>query len=89
MKTITAQEIKRRGISAVDDDLKDGPVHVIKNNKLQYVVLDEERYSNLIREQEASYTTRLDQALTDLEKGETQSFNNPDDLLEAIDKSDQ
>ena len=30
MKTISAQEIKRRGISAVDEELKEGPVHVIK-----------------------------------------------------------
>ncbi len=30
MKTITAQEIKRCGISAVDDKLKTGHVHVIK-----------------------------------------------------------
>ena len=33
MNTISAQEIKRRGISALDELLKDGPVHVIKNNR--------------------------------------------------------
>ena len=42
MKSITEQEIKRRGISAVDEELKNGPVHVIKNNEPQYVVMDEE-----------------------------------------------
>ena len=42
MNTITAQEIKRRGISAVDDALRKGPVHIIKNNKPSYVVLAEE-----------------------------------------------
>jgi len=88
MKTITAQEIKRRGIAVVDDDLKDGPVYIIKNNKPQYVVLDEETYSNLIREQEATYTTRINDALNDLEKGDTQSFHDTDDLLEAIEKID-
>ncbi len=64
MKTISAQEIKRRGISAVDDDLKNGPVHVIKNNKLKYVVMDEESYSALISEQETAYENRLKTALT-------------------------
>jgi len=39
MRTIAAQEIKKRGISAVDDVLKEGPVHVIKNNQPRYVVL--------------------------------------------------
>ncbi|HLA50796.1 MAG TPA: prevent-host-death protein, partial [Thermodesulfobacteriota bacterium] len=32
MNTLSAQEIKRKGISAVDEVLKEGPVHIIKNN---------------------------------------------------------
>jgi PHD/YefM family antitoxin component YafN of YafNO toxin-antitoxin module len=47
VKTIPAQEIKRRGISALDDLLKDGPVHVIKNNRPCYVVLSEDDYARL------------------------------------------
>jgi hypothetical protein len=33
LKTIAAREIKRRGISTVDEALKDGPVHVITNDR--------------------------------------------------------
>ncbi len=47
MNTIPAQEIKRRGISAVDQALKKGPVHVIKNNQPKYVILTEEAYKRL------------------------------------------
>ncbi len=47
MNTIPAQEIKRRGISALDDLLEDGPVHVIKNNRPCYVVLSVEAYARL------------------------------------------
>lgn len=47
MNTIPAQEIKRRGISAVDQALKKGPVHVIKNNQPMYVILTEEEYKRL------------------------------------------
>lgn len=47
MKTIPAQEIKRRGISALDELLKDGPVHVIRNNRPRYVVMSEEDYARL------------------------------------------
>ena len=36
--TITANEIKRRGISAVDDALLKGPVHVIQRNRPRYVI---------------------------------------------------
>lgn len=88
MNTISAQEIKRRGISAVDEKLKNGPVHVIKNNKLQYVVMDEESYTELIAEQEASYNARLKQSLEEVNKGNVQSFDSIEDLLKAIDSAD-
>ena len=39
MNTIAAQEIKRRGITAVDALLDQGPVHIIKNNQPRYVVM--------------------------------------------------
>jgi hypothetical protein len=51
MNTIPAQEIKRCGISAVDELLKNGPVHIIKNNRPQYVVLTEEAYAQLTAQQ--------------------------------------
>jgi hypothetical protein len=39
MNSISAQEIDRRGMSAVDEALQDGPVHIIKNDHPSYVVL--------------------------------------------------
>ncbi|QOC23767.1 type II toxin-antitoxin system Phd/YefM family antitoxin [Wenzhouxiangella sp. AB-CW3] len=46
--TITAQEIKRRGISAVDEALRHGPVHVIQRNRPRYVILSEEDYRRMV-----------------------------------------
>ena len=48
MKTIAAQEIKRRGISAVDELLQEGPVQIIKQNRPRYVVLGIEAYLELV-----------------------------------------
>lgn len=48
MNSIPAQDIERRGISAVDEALHDGPVHVIKNNRPSYVVLTEAAYTELL-----------------------------------------
>lgn len=45
--TITAKEIKRRGISAVDEALQQGPVHVIQRNQPRYVILTEEDYQRM------------------------------------------
>jgi hypothetical protein len=41
MNAIPAQEIKRRGIAAVDELIEKGDLHVIRNNQPQYVVLSE------------------------------------------------
>ena len=40
MSTIPAREIKRRGISAVDDGLRSGPVQVIQHDEVRYIVLN-------------------------------------------------
>lgn len=69
MNTIAAQEIKRKGISAVDDALKEGPVHIIKNNQPQYVVLSEARYHELIDAEDAAYAARLRSSLEDVKSG--------------------
>jgi PHD/YefM family antitoxin component YafN of YafNO toxin-antitoxin module len=48
MSTVPAREIKRRGISAVDEALATGPVHVIRDDEAKYVVLSEEDYRMLL-----------------------------------------
>lgn len=48
MIVLPAQEIKRRGIGAVDEWLEQGPVHVIRNNKPKYVVIGEDEYAAMI-----------------------------------------
>lgn len=48
MNTIAAQEVKRRGIAAVDDVIGDGPVFVIKNNTPRYVVMMAADYERLL-----------------------------------------
>ena len=48
MIIVPAQEIKRRGIGAVDKALAQGPVRIIRNNRPRYVVLSEEDYEILM-----------------------------------------
>ncbi len=47
MNTLPAQEIKRRGVKAIELALKNGPVHIIKNNSPACVVLTESQYAHL------------------------------------------
>jgi len=48
MNLIAAQEIKRRGIAAVDALLERGPVRIIRNNRPRYVVMSETEYDTML-----------------------------------------
>lgn len=48
MNTIPAQEIKRRGIAAVNELIAKGDLHIIRNNQPQYVMLSQRRYDDLL-----------------------------------------
>ncbi|MCC6209356.1 MAG: type II toxin-antitoxin system prevent-host-death family antitoxin [Gammaproteobacteria bacterium] len=46
--TVTVAEIKRRGMAAIEEGLRHGPVRIVKRNKPAAVVLSEEEYQRLI-----------------------------------------
>lgn len=48
MNIIAAQEIKRRGMAAVDSLLENGPVQILKSNRPRYVVMSEQDYQLLV-----------------------------------------
>jgi PHD/YefM family antitoxin component YafN of YafNO toxin-antitoxin module len=85
MNTIPAQEIKRRGIAAVDTLIATGDVHVIRNNKPEYVVLTEARYQELVAETEEAYVARVKASLEDVKAGRVRKFASADELLQALD----
>ena len=89
MNVIPAQEIKRRGIAAVEKHLADGDLHVIKNNKPQYVVLSEERYQELIAAEKEAYYSRVRASLAEVKKGKVEKFKSVDDLLKALDADEE
>ena len=89
MNTIPAQEIKRRGIAAVDELIEKGDIHVIRNNRPQYVVLTEERYQELVAEAQEAYLARVRAALEDAKAGRVQRFKSAAELLQALDADDE
>ena len=50
MNLIAAQEIKRRGMGALDGLLAKGPVRVVKNNRPRYVVIDGAEFDAMLDE---------------------------------------
>lgn len=85
MNALPAQELKRRGIAAVDEVIGKGDVHVIRNNQPQYVVLSEARYQELVAEAHEGYVARVRAALEDVKAGRVRTFATADDLLKALD----
>lgn len=69
MRTIPAREIKRRGIAAVNEALKEGPVHVIKNDRPAYVIMREDHYDELVEAYQAAYLAGVRESLDDAADG--------------------
>jgi PHD/YefM family antitoxin component YafN of YafNO toxin-antitoxin module len=88
MNTIPAKEIKRRGMAAVDDLIAKGDVHVIRDNRPQYVVLSEERYRELLEALDEAFDARIRASLEDLKAGRVRHFASAEELIKALDLED-
>ncbi len=89
MNSIPAQEIKRRGISAVDEALRDGPVHIIKNNRPHCVVLTEERFQELLEAQQDVARESLRASLEDMKAGRVNRYDNVDSLIRQLERDSE
>ena len=47
MNILTVAELKRRGMAAIEDGLRHGPLHIVKRNKPAAVVISEDDYRYL------------------------------------------
>lgn len=83
MNTIPAQEIKRRGIAVVDELIAKGDLHIIRNNRPQYVVLSQERYQELLEAQKESLVARVRASLEDLKAGRVKR-GTAEDLIKEL-----
>ena len=86
MNSIPAQEIKRRGISAVDEALHDGPVHIIKNNRPHCVVLTQERFQELLEAHREASRESLRASLEDAKAGRTNRYDDVDTLIRQLER---
>ena len=82
--TISAQEIARRGIGAVDEHLERGPVHVVLKDSPRYVVMSEAQYDEFRDSLHEAYIARVKASLADVEAGRVYRFDTVDEMMEAI-----
>lgn len=69
MRTIPAKEVKRRGTGAVDEMIDEGPVHVIRNDRLMYVIMTEAQYEELVEARHEAELAGIREALDDVRAG--------------------
>lgn len=82
---IPIQEIKRRGLTAVDSGLsKHEAVTVVRNNRPAYIVIRPEDYEELVRSADEA---RLAQSLDDWREGRFKATT-VDDLMEEALRDD-
>ncbi|MHB1084908.1 MAG: hypothetical protein ACYCZA_08710 [Thiobacillus sp.] len=84
MNVVPAQEIKRRGIAAVDEALTQGPVHIIKNNCPQYVVMTEACYRELVEIQGEAALARIKASLEDAKAGRITQHDSVEALMRHL-----
>jgi hypothetical protein len=83
MSTIPAREIKRRGISAVDEGLRSGSVQVIQHDEVRYVVLNLEQYNELKEAYEEALIARVRAAQDEMAAGKFQRMT-AQDLIDEL-----
>ena len=80
MVTAAVSEIKRKGLTALDGALAEGPVYVIRKNRPAYVVLTCEAYEAL---EEAATVARVEASEEDVRAGRVHS-GSADELMAAL-----
>lgn len=84
MSTLTANELKTRGISAVESCLKeDGEVVISVRGKERYVVMDMEKYA---RFREYELEAALQEAKSDIESGRYRAESVAEHLRQVADE---
>jgi len=63
--------------------MESGPVHVIKNNRPQYVVMSEDRYRSMMEDMNEAWELRIKASLEEARSGQTQK-GTADTLIRAI-----
>ncbi len=87
MNTLPAQEVKRRGVAAFDEKIGDGPIHIIRRNRPEYVVLTQERYDDLVQTLRSDYEERVLASYEDYKAGRVWR-GTAEELIQALQLED-
>ncbi len=82
LNIVAAQDVKRRGLIALEEKLGDGPVYVVKRNRPVCVVLTEADFREL---SDLAATARLTESLADVHEGRVREAT-PAGIMDEIDE---
>ena len=69
MQTVPIGEIERSGFGVLDAVLKEGPVHVVKDGRPCYVILEEAHYRELMEDVHEATVARVKESQEDMKAG--------------------
>jgi len=81
---VPVREIEERGLGAVDDLLRHGPVHVVVDDHPGYVVMSEALFDEWLDDRHEAYVARVKAAIADVEAGRVNRYETTAELMEAI-----
>ena len=81
---IAVSEIEQRGLRAVDDLLRRGPVHVVGQGHPGYVVMTEALFDEWLDELNEAHVARVQAAMADVAAGHVHRYETTDEMMEAI-----
>jgi PHD/YefM family antitoxin component YafN of YafNO toxin-antitoxin module len=88
MMTITADEIKYRGIAAAEPLVRAGAVHVLVDGQPQYVILTEARYTELMEEVNEAYVARVLASEAAIAAGRARRYATVEEHMAAVDTAE-
>lgn len=80
MTTMPVQEVKRRGMSVLDESLASGPVYIIRNNTPRYVVMFADDFHEM---EESLADARIAAAEADIKAGRV-THGTADELMAEL-----
>lgn len=82
--TIRAEEVAKRGLTALDPLLADGPVRVTVDQGPGYVVMSEALFEEWLDDRHEAYVARVQAALADVAAGRVERYESAEAMMEAI-----
>jgi hypothetical protein len=84
MRTIPETDIEQRGLRAVDKQIREGPVHVLRDEQPTYIVMTEAHYAELVDAWHEAVLRGVQEAEAEIAAGLGKRYDDIEELLRDL-----